>query len=131
MTNKMKKITLDEAVSIYAQTGMVIDDHTKDAEQIAGIGELEGGKLFSIHNARYFSINELYLSATDNKLHASIRSIAGTVVPVDHDMDINRAIKAYNDAVCKYRDWLNEKYPEEAPHTSGKLITEYRMLTII
>ena len=122
-----KKFTMDQAIEAITATGnMVMDNHNDHVTKIAGIGQLRNGDFFPIFDSRYFSVNQLYLSLKD-EYRISTCSIGGVVKPMDYNGDIAKAIEAYNTDCQHYCDWLDEKYPDEAPHKHETAIVEYKL----
>ena len=79
--------------------GVVADDHNGGMRTIkaAGIAALvKGDKVTPVllADSRYFSVNHVYLLR--GEVRVSRTSVGGVVFPQDHDMDVVKAVEAYN-----------------------------------
>ena len=72
-----------------------------EPEKIEGVAILEDGEIVLLCRSTYFSINRLYVSGRDDKIHLSCSSIGGVVIgdninqyneSVSQNMKINRYV---------------------------------------
>lgn len=100
--------------AVKANNGYVVDVHNnrRTPYRAAGIAALvKGDRVVPVLlcNSRYFSVNPLVVEA-EGTVALLTNSVGGCVMPHQHDNDLAKAIKAYNDD------------QEHAVHSSGALL---------
>lgn len=91
--------------ALKATNGAALDDHKAEGTtlQLAGVAALvKGEKIIPVAlcNSRYFSVNLMYVE--DGKAHIDRSSVGGAVMPMEHNMDVLEAVKAYNQAQADF-----------------------------
>lgn len=110
----MKRNTVEEILdNLKANGWRCIDNHDDEELQLGGIFELVDGSVVQyIDGTRYQSLNGLYISDDDGRVHCSQASVGGVI----EGCDINR----YNHSLMWYRTQIAHAYfadDREVPFT--------------
>lgn len=95
---EMKNTDKEMIIKAMEQNPVLINNHTYDEEEFIGLVEFnnEYKSLGGCFNARYFCINEVYISDRDGKLHLSEMSIGGTLFGIEQ-----KDIDKYNESTIQ------------------------------
>lgn len=104
-------MVMEDIISRIPENNMIEDGHNNATTKIAGIGIMSDGNIVALFNARYFSLNEVYISKKTGNVRLSPYSVAGVVKPMDFGMNLELAIKAYNGQILKTNADYDMDYP--------------------
>ena len=89
---RARKVTMEQIIeNLNAHDWRVIDNHNDREEKLAGVFELVNGEIVQYVEARYQSLNMLYINEKDGRVHLSQASVGGTLMGLD--------IQGYNDSL--------------------------------